>query len=133
MSTESSFLYLSDDAGYPIKPLQACNGQQLHTQTVYYPCLLFCCVFVVCLNGLDLPASSLSVLPTQQITSHPKPVEVPLAVPDALPFPKSIMLPIGQLAAMATDADEDEGLKHFEQVGQGVLSFLFFREENVNA
>lgn len=70
------------------------------------------------------------MLPTQQITSHPKPAEVPVAVPDALPFPKSIVSHIGQLAAMATDADEDEGLKHFEQVGQGISEF--FRKERIN-
>lgn len=68
----------------------------------------------------------MQVLPTQQIALHPKPVEVPVAKPDALPFPKSIVPPAGQLAAMASDADEDEGLKHFEQVGN--LTVLLFTD-----
>lgn len=51
-----------------------------------------------------------------------------MAVPDALPFTNSVVPPIGHLATMATDADEDEGLKHFEQVGKGVLEFFPFLE-----
>lgn len=50
-----------------------------------------------------------------------------MVVPDALPFPKNIMSHIGQMAAVATDVDEDEGLKHFEQVGQGRFFFLLYK------
>ncbi|KAI5615311.1 GRB10-interacting GYF protein 2 isoform X1 [Silurus asotus] len=72
----------------------------------------------------ELPASSLPVLPTQQITSHPKSVEVPVVLPDALHFPKNIISSIGQLATLATDADEDEGLKHFEQEAEKMVAYL---------
>lgn len=114
---------MSNDLGCPVKTVHSHNDQQLHKQI--RPCLCVFCV-TVCLNILDLPASSIPVLPAQQIASHPKPVEVPVAVPDALPFPNSVVPPISQHATMVTDADEDEGLKHFEQVGQGVLEFFPF-------
>lgn len=91
------------------------------------PLLLLCHVTIaqlhqyICLNVSDLPSPSPSVLPPQPVASQsqqPKPVEVPVAVPAALPY-KSIIAPIGQPTAMPPDTDEDEGLKHFEQVGQG--------------
>ncbi len=45
-----------------------------------------------------------------------KPMEVPVAMNNPLPFPSSMLAPIGRPTAVPHDTDEDEGLKHFEQV-----------------
>lgn len=45
-----------------------------------------------------------------------KPMEVPLAMPNPMPFHTSVIAPIGRPSTLPPDTDEDEGLKHFEQV-----------------
>lgn len=46
---------------------------------------------------------------------HQVPMEVPMAMANPLPF-ASMMATIGRPVIVPRDADEDEGLKHFEQV-----------------
>lgn len=53
--------------------------------------------------------------PTIQLPQQ-KPIEVPVAVNNPLPFPSSIMAPFGRPTTVSHDTDEDEGLKHLEQV-----------------
>lgn len=45
-----------------------------------------------------------------------KNMEVPVVMNNPLPFPSNILAPIGRPTAVPHDTDEDEGLKHFEQV-----------------
>lgn len=52
-----------------------------------------------------------------------KHIEVPVAMNNPLPFPSSIMAPIGRPTTVPQETDEDEGLKRFEQVSL-VLIFL---------
>ncbi|XP_029930227.1 GRB10-interacting GYF protein 2 isoform X4 [Myripristis murdjan] len=61
--------------------------------------------------------------PTVQLQQQ-KPMEVPVAMPNALPFPTSMMAPIGRPATMPHDTDEDEGLKHFEQEAEKMVAYL---------
>lgn len=56
-----------------------------------------------------------------------KPIEVPKAVANPLPFPSIMLAPISRPATMSHDTDEDEGLKHFEQV-TGSLSLAKHKE-----
>lgn len=58
---------------------------------------------------VSIPSPSIQ-LPQQ------KPMEVPLAMNNPLPFPSNMMAPIGRPTTVPHDTDEDEGLKHFEQV-----------------
>lgn len=60
-------------------------------------------------SEVSVPSSSVH-LPQQ------KPVEVPVAMSNPSPFTSSIMAPIGRPTTVPHDTDEDEGLKHFEQV-----------------
>lgn len=43
-------------------------------------------------------------------------MEVPVAMNNPLPFPSSMLAPISRPNTVPHDTDEDEGLKHFEQV-----------------
>ena len=54
----------------------------------------------------------------------PQPLEKPAAVPIGLPFTALGMPPFGRPGGMPHFADEDEGLKHFEQVGKEVHTQL---------
>ena len=54
--------------------------------------------------------------PSPSVQLPQKPMEVPVAMNNPLPFSSSIMAPIGRPIAVPHDTDEDEGLKHFEQV-----------------
>ncbi|XP_062336777.1 GRB10-interacting GYF protein 2 isoform X1 [Osmerus eperlanus] len=55
-----------------------------------------------------------------------KALEVPLAMstPNKLPYNTGIMAPICRPSAMPQDADEDEGLKHFEQEAEKMVAYL---------
>ncbi|XP_076601121.1 GRB10-interacting GYF protein 2 isoform X1 [Chaetodon auriga] len=53
-----------------------------------------------------------------------KPVEVPVAMNNPLPFPSSILAPIGRPTTVPHDTDEDEGLKHFEQEAEKMVAYL---------
>lgn len=53
--------------------------------------------------------------PTVQLPQQ-KPMEVPVAMNNPLPFPSSMLAPISRPTTVPHDTDEDEGLKHFEQV-----------------
>ncbi|XP_030015703.1 GRB10-interacting GYF protein 2 isoform X1 [Sphaeramia orbicularis] len=55
---------------------------------------------------------------------QPKPMEVPVAMTNPLPFPSSIMAPIGRPTTVPHDTDEDEGLKHFEQEAEKMVAYL---------
>ncbi|KAM3865857.1 GRB10-interacting GYF protein 2 [Diretmus argenteus] len=61
--------------------------------------------------------------PTVQLQQQ-KPMEVPVSMPNALPFPTSMMAPISRPATMSHDTDEDEGLKHFEQEAEKMVAYL---------
>ncbi|XP_062284647.1 GRB10-interacting GYF protein 2 [Scomber scombrus] len=63
-------------------------------------------------------ASSTVQLPQQ------KPVEVPVAMNNPLPFPSNMMAPIGRPTTVPHDTDEDEGLKHFEQEAEKMVAYL---------
>jgi len=67
----------------------------------------------------DLPLSTPSVLPVQSVptqTQQVKPLEMPVTVAPVLPHSKGIVGPFSRPSALPSDMDEDEGLKHFEQV-----------------
>ncbi|XP_041848117.1 GRB10-interacting GYF protein 2 isoform X1 [Melanotaenia boesemani] len=53
-----------------------------------------------------------------------KPIEVPVAMNNPLPFPSTIMAPIGRPITVPHDTDEDEGLKHFEQEAEKMVAYL---------
>lgn len=81
---------------------QGLNGIQFQGPDIhFYPSLLFA----------EVPAPSPAVQLPQQ-----KPVEVPVAMNNPLPFPSSMLAPISRPTTVPHDTDEDEGLKHFEQV-----------------
>ncbi|XP_023149331.1 GRB10-interacting GYF protein 2 isoform X4 [Amphiprion ocellaris] len=61
--------------------------------------------------------------PTIQLPQQ-KPIEVPVAMNNPLPFPSSIMDPIGRPTTVPHDTDEDEGLKHFEQEAEKMVAYL---------
>ncbi|CAJ1072284.1 GRB10-interacting GYF protein 2 isoform X1 [Xyrichtys novacula] len=61
--------------------------------------------------------------PTVQLPQQ-KPMEVPVAINNPLPFPSSILAPIGRPTAVPHDTDEDEGLKHFEQEAEKMVAYL---------
>nr|XP_020499398.1 GRB10-interacting GYF protein 2 isoform X1 [Labrus bergylta]XP_020499399.1 GRB10-interacting GYF protein 2 isoform X1 [Labrus bergylta]XP_029135128.1 GRB10-interacting GYF protein 2 isoform X1 [Labrus bergylta] len=61
--------------------------------------------------------------PTVQLP-QPKPMEVPVQMNNPLPFPSSILAPIGRPTAVPHDTDEDEGLKHFEQEAEKMVAYL---------
>ncbi|XP_041805444.1 GRB10-interacting GYF protein 2 isoform X2 [Chelmon rostratus] len=61
--------------------------------------------------------------PTVQLLQQ-KPVEVPVAMNNPLPFPSSILAPIGRPTTLPHDTDEDEGLKHFEQEAEKMVAYL---------
>uniref|UniRef100_A0A3Q1FKJ3 GRB10 interacting GYF protein 2 n=1 Tax=Acanthochromis polyacanthus TaxID=80966 RepID=A0A3Q1FKJ3_9TELE len=61
--------------------------------------------------------------PTIQLPQQ-KPIEVPVAMNNPLPFPSSIMAPIGRPTTVPHDTDEDEGLKHFEQEAEKMVAYL---------
>uniref|UniRef100_UPI0037E94764 GRB10-interacting GYF protein 2 isoform X3 n=1 Tax=Semicossyphus pulcher TaxID=241346 RepID=UPI0037E94764 len=67
----------------------------------------------------DVPAPSPSVQLPQQ-----KPMEVPVVMNNPLPFPSSMLAPIGRPTAVPHDTDEDEGLKHFEQEAEKMVAYL---------
>ncbi|XP_037644092.1 GRB10-interacting GYF protein 2 isoform X9 [Sebastes umbrosus] len=62
--------------------------------------------------------------PSPIIQLPQKPMEVPVAMNNPLPFPASIMAPIGRPTAVPHDTDEDEGLKHFEQEAEKMVAYL---------
>lgn len=45
-----------------------------------------------------------------------KPIEISVAINNALPYTANIIAPISRPTTVTHDTDEDEGLKHFEQV-----------------
>ncbi|KAM9844853.1 GRB10-interacting GYF protein 2 isoform 2-T2 [Aulostomus maculatus] len=53
-----------------------------------------------------------------------KPMEVPVVMNNPLPFPSSIVAPIGRPTPIQHDTDEDEGLKHFEQEAEKMVAYL---------
>ncbi|XP_053186276.1 GRB10-interacting GYF protein 2 isoform X2 [Scomber japonicus] len=53
-----------------------------------------------------------------------KPVEIPVAMNNPLPFPSNMMAPIGRPTTVTHDTDEDEGLKHFEQEAEKMVAYL---------
>ncbi|XP_044223704.1 GRB10-interacting GYF protein 2 isoform X1 [Thunnus albacares] len=69
------------------------------------------------LAEVSVPSSTVQ-LPQQ------KPVEVPVAMNNPLPFPSSIMAPISRPTTVPHDTDEDEGLKHFEQEAEKMVAYL---------
>lgn len=52
-----------------------------------------------------------------------------MAMNNPLPFPSNVLAPIGRPTTVSHDTDEDEGLKHFEQVRKscvwGKVALLF--------
>lgn len=61
--------------------------------------------------------------PTIQLPQQ-KPIEVPVAVNNPLPFPSSIIAPFGRPTTVSHDTDEDEGLKHLEQEAEKMVAYL---------
>ncbi|XP_026230016.1 GRB10-interacting GYF protein 2 isoform X3 [Anabas testudineus] len=53
-----------------------------------------------------------------------KPMEVPVAMNNPLPFPSNVLAPIGRPTTVSHDTDEDEGLKHFEQEAEKMVAYL---------
>ncbi|XP_051280802.1 GRB10-interacting GYF protein 2 isoform X6 [Dicentrarchus labrax] len=53
-----------------------------------------------------------------------KPMEVPVAMNNPLPFPSNLLAPIGRPTTVPHDTDEDEGLKHFEQEAEKMVAYL---------
>ncbi|XP_016521348.1 PERQ amino acid-rich with GYF domain-containing protein 2-like isoform X5 [Poecilia formosa] len=52
-----------------------------------------------------------------------KPIEIPVAINNALPYP-NIIAPMSRLTTVTHDTDEDEGLKHFEQEAEKMVAYL---------
>uniref|UniRef100_A0A4W6DLX7 GRB10 interacting GYF protein 2 n=1 Tax=Lates calcarifer TaxID=8187 RepID=A0A4W6DLX7_LATCA len=71
------------------------------------------------LAGGVLSAPSPSIQLPQQ-----KPMEVPMAMNNPLPFSSTVMAPIGRPTSVPHDTDEDEGLKHFEQEAEKMVAYL---------
>ncbi|XP_027145074.1 GRB10-interacting GYF protein 2 isoform X6 [Larimichthys crocea] len=67
----------------------------------------------------EVSAPSPSVQLQQQ-----KPMEVPVVMNNPLPFPSSLLAPIGRPTSLPHDTDEDEGLKHFEQEAEKMVAYL---------
>ncbi|XP_041659364.1 GRB10-interacting GYF protein 2 isoform X2 [Cheilinus undulatus] len=62
--------------------------------------------------------------PTVQLP-QPKSMEVPMLITNnPLPFPSTMLAPIGRPTAVPHDTDEDEGLKHFEQEAEKMVAYL---------
>ncbi|XP_038145203.1 GRB10-interacting GYF protein 2 isoform X2 [Cyprinodon tularosa] len=53
-----------------------------------------------------------------------KPVEVPVAMSNPLLYTSNIVTPISRPTTVTNDADEDEGLKHFEQEAEKMVAYL---------
>ncbi|XP_049453433.1 GRB10-interacting GYF protein 2 isoform X2 [Epinephelus fuscoguttatus] len=62
--------------------------------------------------------------PSPSIQLPQKPMEVPVAMNNPLPFSSNLMAPIGRPTAVPHDTDEDEGLKHFEQEAEKMVAYL---------
>uniref|UniRef100_A0A8D2ZCU3 GYF domain-containing protein n=1 Tax=Scophthalmus maximus TaxID=52904 RepID=A0A8D2ZCU3_SCOMX len=86
-----------------------------------------------CKMPLHLPMSNsrLEVLPMTLSAPSPsvqllqqKPMAVPVAMNNLLPFPSSMLAPIGRPTTASHDTDEDEGLKHFEQEAEKMVAYL---------
>ncbi|XP_047188022.1 GRB10-interacting GYF protein 2 isoform X3 [Scophthalmus maximus] len=94
-----------------------------------------------CKMPLHLPMSNsrLEVLPMTRISTtlaevsapspsvqllQQKPMAVPVAMNNLLPFPSSMLAPIGRPTTASHDTDEDEGLKHFEQEAEKMVAYL---------
>ncbi|XP_070700721.1 GRB10-interacting GYF protein 2 isoform X2 [Pempheris klunzingeri] len=82
-------------------------------------------------NSMSLPMTHISTTlaevsapsPTVQLLQQ-KPVDVPVAMNNPLPFPSSMLAPIGRPTTVPHDTDEDEGLKHFEQEAEKMVAYL---------
>ncbi|XP_047446057.1 GRB10-interacting GYF protein 2 isoform X2 [Mugil cephalus] len=70
--------------------------------------------------------------PTVQLLQQ-KPIDVPVAMNNPLPFPSSIMAPIGRPTTVPQDTDEDEGLKHFEQEAEKMVAYLQDSDDRLSA
>ncbi|XP_057713304.1 GRB10-interacting GYF protein 2 isoform X1 [Corythoichthys intestinalis] len=78
-------------------------------------------------NSMSLPMTRVASTHTEvrtPLSTIQKPMEVPLAMNNPLPFSSSVLAPIGRPAAMPQDTDEDEGLKHFEQEAEKMVAYL---------
>ncbi|XP_023191375.1 GRB10-interacting GYF protein 2 isoform X1 [Xiphophorus maculatus] len=53
-----------------------------------------------------------------------KPIEISLAINNALPYTTNIIAPISRPTTVTHDTDEDEGLKHFEQEAEKMVAYL---------
>ncbi|XP_067330133.1 GRB10-interacting GYF protein 2 isoform X2 [Channa argus] len=53
-----------------------------------------------------------------------KPMEVHVAMKNPLPFPSTVITPIGRPTTVPHDTDEDEGLTHFEQEAEKMVAYL---------
>ncbi|XP_026169713.1 GRB10-interacting GYF protein 2 isoform X3 [Mastacembelus armatus] len=67
----------------------------------------------------EVSAPSPSVQLPQQ-----KPMEVPVALNNPMPFSSSIMPPISRPTTVPHETDEDERLKHFEQEAEKMVAYL---------
>lgn len=107
----------------------ACTASQRDLTAVWFqlPDIRFC----VSLLFAEVPALSPAVQPQQ------KPMEVPVAMNNPLPFPSSMLAPISRPTTVPHDTDEDEGLKHFERVSCSdfkifsALHMFFFGEPSI--
>ncbi|KAM4728956.1 GRB10-interacting GYF protein 2 isoform 5-T5 [Anableps anableps] len=53
-----------------------------------------------------------------------KPLEIPVAINNPLPYASNIIAPISRPTTVTHDTDEDEGLKHFEQEAEKMVAYL---------
>ncbi|XP_032421566.1 GRB10-interacting GYF protein 2 isoform X6 [Xiphophorus hellerii] len=53
-----------------------------------------------------------------------KPIEISVAINNALPYTTNIIAPISRPTTVTHDTDEDEGLKHFEQEAEKMVAYL---------
>ncbi|KAK7945620.1 hypothetical protein WMY93_001348 [Mugilogobius chulae] len=56
--------------------------------------------------------------------SHKKTMACPVATNTSLPFSTNVMAPISRPTTVSHEADEDEGLKHFEQEAEKMVAYL---------
>ncbi|XP_053739946.1 GRB10-interacting GYF protein 2 isoform X3 [Synchiropus splendidus] len=75
------------------------------------------------MTHMSTPLTVSAPSPTIHQPQH-KPIEAPLPMKNHQPFSSSLLAHIGRPTAVLHDADEDEGLKHFEQEAEKMVAYL---------
>uniref|UniRef100_A0A3B5MIU0 GYF domain-containing protein n=1 Tax=Xiphophorus couchianus TaxID=32473 RepID=A0A3B5MIU0_9TELE len=72
----------------------------------------------------ERPAEQVSAPSSTIHLPQQKPIEISLAINNALPYTTNIIARISRPTTVTHDTDEDEGLKHFEQEAEKMVAYL---------